>query len=148
MSTWKSRLAELGADLGRGASPAELQAAETALGLAFPAEFRDFLAEVGWADLGEFSLAGLGEDIPEDLHLVSVTESARQEGISREFLPIADDHGEFFFLHAENGSVYLAAEGGVLRPVVPSFLAWLEEVLLDLDAEDEDDEDSEEDSEG
>lgn len=135
-SAWRARLEELGAELGAGASAEELTKAEAALGQRLPAEYRSFLVEVGWAEIGALSIAGLGRGVPEDLDLLRAARAAWDQGeIPRELLPLADDGGgDFLFLELASGAVvYLS--NGVREPLAPSFTLWLEEELAGFEGE-------------
>jgi len=65
------------AELGRGATPQEIELAEERLGVEFPESYKAFLGHFGWASLEGLELYGLGEDVPTYLRLVEVTLSER-----------------------------------------------------------------------
>lgn len=60
-------------DEGPGASEAEIAQAERELGLSFPTNYRLYLQTFGWLEIGSHEMFGLGRDVPEYLHLVSMT---------------------------------------------------------------------------
>ena len=65
------------AELGRGATPQEIELAEERLGVEFPESYKAFLGHFGWASLEGLELYSLGEDVPTYLSLVEVTLSER-----------------------------------------------------------------------
>jgi hypothetical protein len=131
----RARLEDLDAALGGGASEAEISAAQEALGVELPADFKNFLAEVGWVEVGDLSIAGLGQGVPEDLDLVPIARAAWEAKIPGDLLPVADDGGgDFLFLELAGGRmVYLA--NSVREELAPSFSVWLEEELAGFEEE-------------
>jgi hypothetical protein len=67
------------AEFGRGATPQEIELAEEQLGVEFPASYKAFLEQFGWASINGLELYGLGEDVPAHQELVKVTLSERTE---------------------------------------------------------------------
>ena len=125
---WKTELKQAEAVFGKGAKEEQIKKAEAALNLVFPAEYRAFLAAVGWAEIdtefGPLSIAGLG-DAPKDLQIVAIAKEAWLSGVEPHWLPIADE-GDFLFLDTRPGEgaiVYL--EEKEVRPLAESFSAWL-----------------------
>jgi hypothetical protein len=135
VNMWREKLKTRGANLGKGASEAQIAEMEEELGLKLPADYRAFLREVGWAEIdtesGVLSIAGLGEDTPLDLFLTVIAKEARGSGLDKHLLPIADE-GDFLFIDTKSTSgsiVYL--EDNEERPIAGSFTAWLSEELSD-----------------
>ena len=81
-------------EFGRGASEGELQAASAQLGVPLAGAYRDFLTTFGWGGVEHLELYGLGEDTPDHLHLVKITESERKEAhpaLPIHLLPVMND---------------------------------------------------------
>lgn len=79
---------------GRGASEEEIGAAERALGLTFPKNYRAFLRRFGWGGAEGLEVYGLGRDVPSYLDVVALTQSERTEMTPRlrdGLLPILND---------------------------------------------------------
>lgn len=77
---------------GSGATSAQVAAAESTLGLAFPDSYRRFLTEIGWAS----EVFGLGDDVPGHLELVRLTQDERTEfrpHIPPHLVPVHNDGG-------------------------------------------------------
>jgi hypothetical protein len=130
----------LDADLGRGATEAEVAAAERELGLSFPEDFREFLREVGWAEVGPLAVAGLGRGVPEGLSLTEAALGAWASGVPKTLLPVGDDSGgvDFIFLDlAAGGRAVVLPEGEAApRVLAASFTEWLSEELSGMTEED------------
>lgn len=62
---------------GRGATEAEIAAAESEFGVSFPDSF--IQRELGWAEVGGSRIYGLGADVPPSLDLVRANVSERTE---------------------------------------------------------------------
>lgn len=81
-------------DLGQGAKIHEIEDAERSLDLKIKGEFRSFIEEFGWGGVGHIDIYGLGDDTPQHLSIVRVTQSERTEMIPRlpeNLLPIMND---------------------------------------------------------
>ena len=82
--------------LGAGATPSEIDAAEKGLDLRIEGGYRQFLQRFGWGGAGHFELYGLGRDVPFHLDLVRLTQSERQEmrpRLALHLLPLMNDGG-------------------------------------------------------
>jgi len=119
------------AELGRGATPQEIELAEKRLGVEFPESYKAFLGHFGWASLEGLELYGLGEDVPTYLGLVKVTLSERTHMRSRlpnRLVPLMNDGaGNHYCLDVMSrqkrrmsGSLLGSQLGGVSRPGVRS----------------------------
>jgi cell wall assembly regulator SMI1 len=83
-------------EVGKGATKAEIEAAEQALGVSIRGDYRGFVQEYGWGGVGYIELYGLGDDVPPHLNLVDITQSERTEMspcLRTELLPIMNDGG-------------------------------------------------------
>lgn len=83
-------------EVGKGASEADVAAAEKALGVPIRGDYRRFLLELGWGGAGHLELFGLGSDVPRHLDLVERTLSQRTEmhpRIPHDLLPIMNNGG-------------------------------------------------------
>lgn len=81
-------------EFGQGASEAEIAQAESALNLPIRGDYREFLRTFGWGGVGSHELYGLGQDVPEHLNLIAITQSERTEMLPRlnaHLLPIMND---------------------------------------------------------
>lgn len=74
-----ARAIETGVEVGRGASEAEILAAEATLGVPFPGSYRLWLAACGWMRARGVTLNGLGVDAPVELDVVAATLRQRRE---------------------------------------------------------------------
>jgi cell wall assembly regulator SMI1 len=127
-------------EVGRGASPIEIQDAQQALGAEFPRSYRQFLRIYSWAKLKHDYVFGLGGDVPKHFNVVEVTKSEREEVfpiLPRHLIPIMNDGaGNHYCLDTrqrvddETPVVFWdheAVEGDSQTPdlVSPSFEAWI-----------------------
>lgn len=81
-------------DCGQGASSEEIENAERALGVSFPASYRNFLREFGWARISHQELYGLGAEVPAYLELVRNTlaeRSGMEPSLPASLIPIMND---------------------------------------------------------
>jgi hypothetical protein len=129
-------------ECGAGVSMKEVFDAEHRLKLRFPASYRSFLLEVGWAAIGHSEIYGLGPDVPPHLELVAMTTSERSDvtpALPRHLLPIQNDgFGNHFCLDTSALSanecpvVFWNHELGkdqVPERISESFWAWIRDVL-------------------
>ncbi|WP_080682328.1 SMI1/KNR4 family protein [Sorangium cellulosum] len=87
-------------EVGTGATEEDIAAAEQALGIPLRGGYRDFLRSFGWGGVSHFELYGLGADVPQYLHLVSITQSERRTMTPRlppHLIPIMNDGGGNLF---------------------------------------------------
>lgn len=83
-------------ELGTGASAAEIETAERALGVSLAGGYRAFLMEFGWGAVGYMEFYGLGKGVPAYLDLVNVTLSEREEmrpKLRHDLIPLMNDGG-------------------------------------------------------
>lgn len=128
------RLREVGeASLGLGADDDEIAEAERVLGLTIPGAYRTFIREVGWASVRGLEVFGLGEEVPAELDVRTVTTEIR-ESMPSNALPFARDEGENFCLDAEHEGPYEspvfrwrpeAASKDALEYAGHDFASWL-----------------------
>jgi len=131
---------------GHGASEAEIDHAEQALGVRFPRSYRCFLCRFGWGGVGYLEIFGLGADAPPYLHVVNVTMRERTEmrpPLPRYLVPIMNDGaGNHHCLDTRTFSgdecpvAFWNHELGILqepRKIAGSFSDWLAEQLTQLD---------------
>lgn len=113
---------------GKGATIAEIEAAQQRLGVLFPASLTTFLLKLGWGGVGDSEVFGLGADVPDFLNLVK---AAEQERPAPHLVPLANDGwGNLYCLDSnspEGAVVFWNHEDQALEPVAPSFLQWLDE---------------------
>lgn len=82
--------------MGTGAGEADIENAQKSLGVAFPAELREYLRRFGHLEVGHFELYGLGAELPKYLQLVAMTVSERTESgcpLPHELVPLLNDGG-------------------------------------------------------
>jgi len=132
-----------GFEHGVGASAEQIRHAERQLGVAFPAEYREFLANLGWADSITAEIYGLGPDVPPWLDLVRVTLSERSEMVPRlphSLLPIHNDGaGNHICIDTSSGSrresapivfwSHAAGERQTPVKIADGFFDWLADTL-------------------
>ena len=132
-------------EIGRGAEPLEISAAESKLGVAFPTSYRMFLTRIGWGRFASERLFGLGADVPPYLDLVRVTWSERTQAfptMPNRLIPIMNDGaGNHFCLESslisngENPVVFWDHELGreqKTRQIAPNFAEWFSGLLFKL----------------
>jgi cell wall assembly regulator SMI1 len=123
---------------GRGATHAEIDAAEARLGVQFRGGYRQFLSEFGWVGVGDLEIAGLGADVPPYLDLVRITLSERSEmepALPPNLIPIHNDGGGNNYCldaseswRSEMPIVFWDHDAGVQQvpvEVSPDFTSWL-----------------------
>lgn len=97
-----------GVEHGSGATKELIDAAERAIALKFPADYREFLTFLGWMILPTIEIAGVGDNVPRHLDIVARTKAERTE--FRPFLrdgliPICNDGtGSHYCIDATNSS--------------------------------------------
>lgn len=129
-------------ECGRGATEAEVAAAESSLGNSFPKSYRHFLRCFGWARFSHEELYGIGSDVPTGLNLVRNALAERQEmapAMPRYLVPVMNDGaGNHYCL--DTGSLATGEcpivfwdheQGGEQKPqfIAESFDVWLLELL-------------------
>lgn len=88
------RIRELRQAIGQGASPAEIQQAECALGVQLPRTYKHFLACCGWCALHAELVFGLGADCPPEYDLIRHTTYMRKDWcvpVPHPLVPIGGD---------------------------------------------------------
>jgi cell wall assembly regulator SMI1 len=142
MSHWLAEIRRLissssNAKVAVGASEAEIQAAEIALSIRFPSQFRAYLSEFGYLGIAHYELNGVGAGVPEHVNLVTETLSERE--MFRPYIPVhllplenngagdhycidlatgLDDPPVVFWSHDED-------ESQTPEPEAESFSSWL-----------------------
>ncbi len=91
MISWLAEIRRLvesssNAEVAVGASEAEIEAAEAALGVRFPPQFRAYLSEFGYLSIAHCEFNGLGAGVPEHVNLVRETLAERE--MFRPYIPI------------------------------------------------------------
>lgn len=137
----KLRHAE-GVEVGRGASEEEIDLAERELSLGFPASYRQFLSEFGWAAFGPLEVFGLGPHVPRHLDVVSITRSERLEAglsLAENLIPVANDGGGNLYCldtgsQSDDARVILWNHEGLAKDcevVADEFASWIVDRLDD-----------------
>ncbi|HVE45245.1 MAG TPA: SMI1/KNR4 family protein [Acidimicrobiales bacterium] len=124
---------------GTGATADEIARAERDLAVTFPTNYRLYLREFGWIEIGSAELFGLGHDVPFHLDLVRITVSERTEMhplTPHNLIPLLNDGGGNLACldtsRSEQGDcpvVFQDHELDEIRDVCGSFLAWLVEEM-------------------
>jgi hypothetical protein len=119
-------LGELDADFGPAATPAAIDAAERALGLALPVVIRAFLAQADGAMFGSGVVLYDADSLPERNETYEVATYAKG------FVGIGDDSGgRMFLMRAAPGErVVFSSDMGDMNPtnfarIADDFDAWL-----------------------
>lgn len=125
---------------GRGASDRDILAAESEVGVGFPASYRRFLNCLGWIESPYISVFGLGADVDSAYDVVKVTKSERHEAdlsIPPNLIPIVNDGSgnlyclDTFQMHESECPVVFwdheSFEGADQIPTVvgPDFCTWI-----------------------
>ena len=79
---------------GIGASDTDVIAAETLLGVKIRGHYRDFLLHLGWGEIGNDDVFGLGQDVPSNQELCKLTRWEREESYIRlpgNLIPFSND---------------------------------------------------------
>lgn len=130
-------------DHGKGASDEEIHAAQTALGLRFTEEYKEFLRRFGWMDARGDYFYGLGADAPHHLDLVIMTKAERHDvepQMPPHLLPLLNNGGgNHWCIDCSAGDhfgrvVYWDHEVGDSEPlevVAPDYATWLLERLTE-----------------
>lgn len=116
---------------GESASPDEINAAEARLG-AMPLDYRAFLGDFGWMELGHREVFGLGDGVPAYLNVVDMTLSERADaGVPDEVIVIANDgSGNLVCLDLLSGRVVTWwHESRSTEATAPDFTSWLVSLL-------------------
>lgn len=120
---------------GHGATEAEVETAETRLGLQIVGGYRQFLRTFGWGGVADLELHGLGADVPPFLDLTRMTLSEREEmgpPLRRTLLPLMNDGGGNLYCldlasPGEPPVVFWDHEAGATqspRRVAEDFVSW------------------------
>ena len=127
--------------LGTGVGENEIEHISRALEIPIGGGYRQFLVRFGWARIADFGLFGLGDGIPQYLHLVVNTESERTEAepaLPKHLLPIMNNGGgDLTCLDTRASSddppvvVWWHEDGPdqVPEPTATNFLSWLSAML-------------------
>src|SRR5438552_2865108 len=121
----------------RGVSEDAIAGAEAEIG-ALPNDYRSFLLDFGWAQIGHLEIFGLGAGIPHYLDLVAMTRAERTEPglpVPSSLVPICNDGGgNLYCLSVEHAvekresPVFFWSHDDpdeVPDEMAPSFSAWL-----------------------
>jgi cell wall assembly regulator SMI1 len=130
--------------IGHGVTDETVQTAEEALQLTFPPDLKDFLKRFGHIEVGHFELLGLGDEIPEYLDIVRVTQSERTESgcpLPANLVPLLNDGGGNLYcvaVHDEQAApiVFWDHEAGPEQEPdlhASSLEAWILSLLGELD---------------
>jgi hypothetical protein len=125
-------------DIGSGATREEIDRAAGVLGFRFPADFVDFLADIGWVDNRVGCFLGLGADVHSALDVVRVCLSERREAFPPppdRLLPLLNDgSGNYYCLNVPDSAerpsaevVFWEHEGSadqVPEVISPNFEKW------------------------
>jgi len=106
----------------------EVAAAERALGVTFPADYRYFLFHGSDVVYGTTEPAVVIPDCGH-LNLVEVVQTARQVGVPREFLPFCEDNGDYYCI-TPDGRVVLWSHDGIFSGTWPDLAHWIQEVWI------------------
>lgn len=132
-----------GPELGRGATQAQIEEAEQALGVPLAGGYRRFLEQFGWGGVESIELYGLGPGVPDHLNLVSITMSEREQMQPRlrfGLIPIMNDGGGNLYCidtKAPDEPRVIFWDHGASpnqneSPDAEDFASWLSEQLDDL----------------
>jgi len=138
------RLQSSADEFGTSVDPGVISSAEERLGRVFPASFRQFLSDFGWASVAHWEIFGLGDKVPQHLDLVSLTLSEREEiepRLPEALIPVANDGGgNLYCLDTGNMSdeecpvvFWSHEEGRVVSREADSFVDWMIEMLDDVE---------------
>jgi SMI1-KNR4 cell-wall len=81
---------------GGGVDDTQIAMAEEALQVTLPRDFRRFLREFGWLEMGPTEIFGLGSDVPQHLNLVTLVLAERRDSrvpMPRDLVPVMNDGG-------------------------------------------------------
>jgi hypothetical protein len=109
---------------------AEVNQAESALGVKFPADYRRYLLEAGDVVFGALEPAVVTPDAGY-LSLVEIAESAWDEmDLPRDLLPFCEDNGDYYCL-ATDGTVKYWSHNGSTDESWPDVATWIKEVWIE-----------------
>jgi hypothetical protein len=107
---------------------AEVAAAESALGVRFHADYRQFLLQGSDVVLGAIEPAVVTPDAGH-LDLVAMVEEAREIGVPKNLLPFCEDNGSYYCLKS-TGKVVFWSHDGATEETWPSLAHWIKQVWI------------------
>lgn len=106
-----------GRETGRGASAADISRAESSLECVIPEDYKQFLRWFGWGGRDDWEIYGLGDDVPTDLDLATMT--AQERNLFRPLLPSA----LLPLLNDGGSTLYCLQMDAAVRGIAP-VVAW------------------------
>jgi hypothetical protein len=107
----------------------EVNDVEKTLGVKLHPDFRKYLLEVSDVCVG--TLEPVTITLPKaHTDLVTVTQAARNLGISTEFIPICHDNGDYFLV-SPDGEVFYWSHNGTTDEMWPDIATWISEVWIE-----------------
>lgn len=132
-------------ECGQGTSTLEINKAENELGIKFPADYIQFLSQLGWCSIEDSEIFGIGSDVPFHLNLIKLTHSERTEAQPKLpffLIPILNDGmGNLHCIDTQNIEsgkypvVLFNHEDGsnqVMRRLAVSFCRYLQTIVEEL----------------
>jgi hypothetical protein len=116
---------------GEAATVLEIQAGEDRLGV-LPDEYRGFVAEFGWLELGHWEIFGLGRGVPSCLNVVDMTFRERSHaGVPGHLIVIMNDGaGNLVCVDSASGAVVTWWHDiRSTQPTAPDFTTWLVDLI-------------------
>jgi hypothetical protein len=111
-------------------TPADVAAAEKALGRPFPPAFRRYLLEASDIVLGTLEPVTIAD--PEShTHLPDVAAAAWEEmDLPKTLLPLCEDNGDYYCMNKKGEVVFWSHNDGDITETWASLATWIEEVWI------------------
>lgn len=107
---------------------AEVKNVEDKLGVRFHPDYRKYLLEASDVVFGTIEPATITRP-DSHTHLPTICNDAWTCGVSKEFLPICEDNGDYYCLTTK-GEVVFLSHNGFSSEKWPDLAAWIEQVWL------------------
>jgi len=106
----------------------EIEAVEKELGVVFHPDYRQYLLEASDVVYGALEPATIPADSGHT-YLVPLAKEAWATGVPRDFVPIAEDNGDYYCMN-KDGRVLFWSHNGATDEEWPNLARWIHEVWI------------------